>query len=85
MYIHQHHVDKMIEYLQGKKIFSLFDLTHDYHEIELEEYCKEYAAFNTGRLGFIEYNRLLFGLSNSSWTFQRIMEHVLRYLLLKVI
>ena len=39
------------------------------------------TAFNAGPLGFFNYKRLPFGLSNASASFQRMMEYVLRDLL----
>ena len=41
-----------------------------YHQQELEEHCKQYTAFNAGPIGFFEYNRLPFGITNASASFQ---------------
>ena len=74
-------VDKLIDSLHGKKVFSSIDLMQGYHQQELSERSKKFTAFNAGPIGFFEYSRLPFGLSNSSASFQRMMEYILRELL----
>ena len=49
-----------------------------YYQVELEESHKERTAFTVDPLGFYEYNRLPFGLTNSPATYQRLMEDILR-------
>lgn len=44
-----------------------------YHQVEIEEAHKHRTAFTVGPIGFYEFNRLPFGLSNSPATYQRIM------------
>ena len=70
-------VQEMFDRLNGKTIFSSLDFYSEFLQIELEEHCKEIAAFICGPLGFLEMNRLPFGACNSSATFQRTMETVL--------
>lgn len=48
-----------------------------YYQVDIEESHKERTAFTVGPLGFFEYNRLPFGLTNSPVTYQRMMEEVL--------
>ena len=74
-------VDELIDSLHGKKVFSSIDLMQGYHQQELSERSKKFTAFNAGPIGFFEYSRLPFGLSNSSASFQRMMEYILRELL----
>ena len=74
-------VDELIDSLHGKKVFSSIDLMQGYHQQELTERSKRFTAFNAGPIGFFEYARLPFGLSNSSASFQRMMEYILRDLL----
>ena len=74
-------VDELIDSLHGKRVFSSIDLMQGYHQQELSERSKKFTAFNAGPIGFFEYSRLPFGLSNSSASFQRMMEYILRELL----
>ena len=45
--------------------------------MSIEEEHKERTAFTVGSLGFYEYNKMPFGLSNSPATYQRLMEDCL--------
>ena len=71
-------VEELMDTLQGKKIFSSLDLLQGYHQIELEEACREITAFNAGPLGFHQFTRMPFGLTNAGATFQRCMEYILK-------
>ena len=70
-------VDEMIDLLYGKTTFSSLDLVQGFHQQELEESSKQYTAFNAGPLGLFEYQRLPFGITNATASFQRMMEYVL--------
>jgi hypothetical protein len=48
-----------------------------YNQVEVEEIHKERTAFTVGPLGFFEYVKMPFGLSNSTATYQRLIEEVL--------
>ena len=74
-------ITEMIDLLHGKRWFSSIDLMQGFHQIELDEASTEITAFNAGPLGFFNYKRLPFGLTNASACFQRMMEYVLRDLL----
>ena len=74
-------IDELIDNLRGKKIFSSLDMMQGYHQLELDKSSRECTAFNAGPLGFYEYCRLPFGITNASASFQRMMEYVLRDLL----
>lgn len=70
-------VDEILEALSGSKYFSVLDMGSGYHQVEIEEKQKERTAFTVGPLGFFEYNRMPFGLSNAPATYQRLMEQCL--------
>ena len=48
-----------------------------YHQVEVEDAHKEKTVFMVGPLGFYEYAKMPFGLSNSPATYQRLMEECL--------
>ena len=70
-------IDEILDTLGGNRWFSSLDLCSGYHQVEIEEEHKERTAFQAGPLGFYEYNRMPFGLTNSPATFQRLMDRVL--------
>jgi hypothetical protein len=49
----------------------------------MEESHKERTSFTVGPLGFYEYNKMPFGLTNSPATYQCLMEGCLGYMNLK--
>ena len=69
-------VDTTIDYLAGKRWFTIMDLRWGFWQIPIKEDHKHYTAFCTPH-GLFEYNKLPFGLRNSPPTFQRVMDAVL--------
>jgi hypothetical protein len=55
-----------------------------YHQVEILEQHKERTAFSVGPLGFFEFNRMPFGLTNVPATYQRLMENCLADYNLKI-
>jgi hypothetical protein len=76
-------VEEILDCLAGSQFFSVLDMKSGYYQVEIEEEHKERTAFTVGPLGFFEYNRLPFGLTNSPATYQRVMEQVLGELHMK--
>ena len=70
-------IDETLERLKGFCIFSSLDLKSGYWQVEIEEESKQYTAFTCGPLGISECNRMPFGATNASATFQRLMESCL--------
>jgi len=64
-------------YLKAADIFSTIDMKAGYHQVEIEDTHKGRTAFTVGPLGFFEYVKMPFGLSNSHATYQRLMEECL--------
>jgi transposase InsO family protein len=70
-------MEEIFDSLHGAKFFTTIDMKSGYHQIEVEEAHKERTAFTVGSLGFFEYNKMPFGLTNSPATYQRIMQDIL--------
>lgn len=70
-------IDDLLDCLAGASYFSVMDMKSGYHQIEIYEQHKERTAFTVGPLGFYEYNRMPFGLTNSPATNQRMIEDCL--------
>ena len=69
--------EEVFDILHGAKVFSIIDMKSGYHQVEMEEIHKERTAFTVGPLGFYEYCKMPFGLTNSPATYQRLMEECL--------
>ena len=73
-------ISDSLDALSGSRLFSVVDLVSGFHQCELEESDREKTAFNTHQ-GLYQFKVLPFGISNSTGTFQRMMELVLSGLL----
>ena len=63
--------------LNGDVIFTSLDLKSGYWQVELDEESIPYTAFTVGPLGFYKCLCMLFGLTNTPATFQRLLENCL--------
>ena len=70
-------ISEALDALGGAKLFSTLDLRSGFWQLQMADNAKEKTAFITHN-GLFEFNRLPFGLCNSTATFQRAMTHVLR-------
>ena len=70
-------IDETLDCLGGSIIFTSLDLKSGYWQVEMDEMSKQLMAFMVGPLGFYECERMLFGLTNTPATFQRLMESCL--------
>jgi hypothetical protein len=61
----------------GANIFSVLDLKSQYRQLPLNPNARKYSAFRTCR-GLYQFRVLPFGLKNSTMTFVRLMNEVLR-------
>ncbi|XP_038065755.1 uncharacterized protein K02A2.6-like [Patiria miniata] len=69
-------LEDMMQDLQGGKKFSKNDLSHAYHQIELDEDARKYTTINTHR-GLYQYTRVPFGLASAPALFQRTIESLI--------
>ena len=71
--------DEITSTLCGSKYFTALDCYSGYWQVNIKEEHKERSTF-TVPSGHYEFNRLPFGLSNSSSNFHRLMDVVLKNL-----
>ncbi|XP_058836315.1 uncharacterized protein K02A2.6-like [Topomyia yanbarensis] len=62
--------------LKKVKYFSRLDVKEAFHQIELEESCRNITTFITHK-GVFRYKRLMFGISCAPEMFQKILEQIL--------
>ena len=77
-------IEELLDTLAGSKYFSVLDMKSGYHQVEVLKEHKCRTAFTVGPLGFWEFNRLPFGLSNAPATYQRLIEQCLGDLNMKI-
>ena len=75
-------IGNILDHLQGKTLFTKFDICWGYNNIRIKEKDQWKAAFKTP-FGLYEPTVMYFGLTNSPATFCRAMKKMLRPLLLK--
>src|SRR6266498_1010906 len=69
-------VNDTIDKIGGKKYYTSIDLASGYWQVEVDENSQDITAFVT-LWGLYQFNVMLFGLTNASATFQRLMNYVL--------
>lgn len=70
-------MEDIFDCIHGATYFTTMDMKSGYHQVELGETRKESTAFTVGSIGFNEYNKIPFGLTNSPATCQRFMQECL--------
>ena len=70
-------IEESLDCLNGVIIFTSLDLKAGYWQVEMEEDSIPYTAFTVGPLRFYECVHMPFGLTNTSATFQHLMESCL--------
>ena len=67
-------IDKTLDRLQSSQWFCSLDLKSEYWQVKMDEESMPLMAFTVGLLGFVECERMPFGLTSAPATFQRLME-----------
>lgn len=70
-------IEEVFGVFHGAKFHTSLDMKGAYHHVETEPAHRERPASTLGPVGFYEYLKMPFGLSNSPSTYQRRMEEVL--------
>ena len=70
-------MDKTLHCLNGAVWFTSLGLKSGYWQVEMEEDCIALTTFTIRPLGFHEYNRMPFRLTNTPVTFQCLMQSCL--------
>ncbi|XP_055711553.1 uncharacterized protein K02A2.6-like [Phlebotomus papatasi] len=68
--------DDFLPQLKNAKIFSRLDIKDAFHQVEIDERCRNITTFITHQ-GAFRYKRLMFGISCAPELFQRTMEQML--------
>ena len=70
-------VDELLEKLSGASIFSTLDMSSGYWQVALDNEAQEKATMATP-FGLFSYRVMPFGLKNAPFTFQALMDKILK-------
>jgi hypothetical protein len=75
-------ISELVDKLKGAKIFTKLDIRWGYNNVRIKKGDEWKAAFKTNR-GLFEPTVMLFGLCNSPATFQAMMDHIFRDMIIE--
>ena len=68
----------ILENLRTAKYITKLDLSQAYHQIPLDQRCREATAFSVPESGLFQFRRLPYGLTIAPAVFQRIMDDLIK-------
>ena len=75
-------ISELVDRLKGAKIFTKLDIRWGYNNVRIKKGDEWKAAFKTNR-GLFEPTVMFFGLCNSPATFQAMMDHIFRDMIIE--
>ncbi|XP_062557522.1 uncharacterized protein K02A2.6-like [Armigeres subalbatus] len=69
-------IDDFLPRFRNARFFTTLDIMQAFHQVELEEHCRDVTTFVTN-WGLFRYKRLLFGVNCAPELFQNLMESIL--------
>ena len=72
-------IEEIIQQINGSSIFSRFDLSQSFHQIELDEQSRFITTFVCHK-GLYWYKRLMFGINSAPEIHQRIIQQILQHI-----
>lgn len=70
-------IQETLDRLRSARYITTIDLSQAYFQVALDDDSKRYTAFAVPGRGFYQFRRMLFGLTNSPATFQRLMDQII--------
>ena len=67
-------IDDVLDDLRSAEYISTIDLTSSFHQIEIDEDCRDIFGFFVEGMGFFRFKRMAFGGTNSPAELQRLVE-----------
>jgi hypothetical protein len=72
-------IEEIIQQINGSSIFSRFDLSQSFHQIELDEQSRFITTFVCHN-GLHRHKRLMFGINSAPEIHQRIIQQILQHI-----
>ena len=72
-------IEEIIQQINGSSIFSRFDLSQSFHQIELDEQSRFITTFVCHN-GLYRHKRLMFGINSAPEIHQRIIQQILQHI-----
>ena len=71
-------IEDMLEKMGSKKIFTILDMKHGFHQVPIPEHMRKYTAMVTPDGRHLQWRVMPMGIKNAPSMFQRVMNWVLQ-------